>query len=137
MNIRYSLIANRMKVGARLRPQAFGTCFEFSEDGTVMASCALGAVIEGLGVDPKSQWYLDHLLPELASPIGFSCKCNEVFVPTLLAYIIHLNDDHHISREKIAKLLEKQAKVKVISSLEESVEDEDIVVVDAADNNDI
>jgi hypothetical protein len=96
-------LAKAILAGAERRPQAFGAYF--SSDGR---SCALGAAYEGV-----------HLLPEFPGPLHprlerlFNCleyvikRCPEGCRKSLplAALIVHLNDDHHWSREAIAAWL--------------------------------
>ena len=96
-------LAEAIAAGARQRPQAFGTYF--SEDG---GSCALGAAYEGAywlphevsSVRPR----LDRLFDCLENvrrrcPVG----CNKRL--PLNSIILHLNDDHHWTREQIVDWL--------------------------------
>src|SRR2546428_476996 len=92
--------------GARRRPQAFGQYF--SEDG---GSCALGAAYEGAYVLPRDQNpsirpRLDRLFDCLEN-VRRRCPegCNKRL--PLNAIILHLNDDHHWTREKIVEWLKK------------------------------
>lgn len=88
--------------GAHRRPdQAFGEYFEGRR-----ASCALGAAYEGMyllprdasGIRPKR---LDRLFDCLENTLR-SCPegCRKRLA--LGAMILHLNDDHHWTRERIA-----------------------------------
>jgi hypothetical protein len=97
-------LAAAIAAGARRRPQqAFGEYFD--DHG---GSCALGAAYEGAyalpedahGVRPR----LDRLFDCLENvrrrcPVG----CNKRL--PLNAIILHLNDDHHWTREEIAEWL--------------------------------
>jgi hypothetical protein len=98
-------LANAIAEGARLRKQAFGQYF--SDDG---GSCALGAAYEGAYVLPEDvhtiRPRLDRLFDCLENvrrrcPVG----CNKRL--PLNAIILHLNDDHHWTREQIVEWLRK------------------------------
>ena len=97
-----SELAEAIRFGAKRRPdQAFGEYYHGSR-----ASCALGAAYEGLyrlpeevgKVRPKR---LDRLFDCLEGTIR---RCPEGCKKSLIlaAMIIHLNDDHHWDRERIA-----------------------------------
>jgi hypothetical protein len=101
-------LADAIATGARRRPrQAFGEYF--SEDG---GSCALGAAYEGAYALPHEP--LPTLRPRLhrifdclenvrrRCPVG--CKKR---LP-LNAIILHLNDDHHWTREQIVEWLKQE-----------------------------
>ena len=99
-------LADAIAAGARRRPQAFGQYF--SEDG---GSCALGAAYEGAYVLPRDQNpsirpRLDRLFDCLEN-VRRRCPegCNKRL--PLNAIILHLNDDHHWTREKIVESLKK------------------------------
>ena len=98
-------LAEAIAAGARRRPQAFGTYF--SDDG---GSCALGAAYEGAYALPREvhavRPRLDRLFDCLENvrrrcPVG----CNKRL--PLNAIILHLNDDHHWTREQIVEWLRK------------------------------
>ena len=95
-------LAEAIRSGSRRRPeQAFGNYFEGN-----FRSCALGAAYEGIyrlpeevgGVRPRN---LERLFDCLDNTIK-KCpdKCHKTL--TLAAMIVHLNDDHHWTREQIA-----------------------------------
>jgi hypothetical protein len=102
-------LAAAIQIGSLRRPeQAFGHYFEGSR-----RSCALGAAYEGLyrlpheagAIRPKR---LDRLFDCLentirACPVGCKKRLG------LAAIIVHLNDDHHWSREQIAEWVEGTA----------------------------
>jgi hypothetical protein len=96
-------LAQAILDGAHARPdQAFGEYFEGRR-----ASCALGAAYEGMyhlpleatGIRPK---HLERLFDCLENTLR-SCPegCKKRLA--LGAMILHLNDDHHWTREAIAK----------------------------------
>jgi hypothetical protein len=88
--------------GAGHRPeQAFGLYFQ-----GLHASCALGAAYEGMyrlpseaeGVRPRELWRLFDCLENTLRRCPEGCHKRI----SLAAMILHLNDDHHWSRERIA-----------------------------------
>ena len=95
-------LAEAIRFGARRRPdQAFGEYYHGRR-----ASCALGAAFEGLYRLPEEVGQLhpkrlDRLFDCLEGTIR-SCPegCKKRVI--LAAMIIHLNDDHHWDRERIA-----------------------------------
>ena len=99
-------LADAIAEGARRRPsQAFGEYF--SNRG---GSCALGAAYEGAYALPREAGAirprLDRLFDCLENvrrrcPVG----CNKRL--PLNAIILHLNDDHHWTREQIVEWLKK------------------------------
>lgn len=97
-----SELAEAIRFGARQRPeQAFGEYYQGRH-----ASCALGAAYEGLYRLPEEVGQLhpkrlDRLFDCLEGTIR-SCPegCKKRL--SLAAMIIHLNDDHHWDRERIA-----------------------------------
>jgi len=104
-------LAQRIQKGIGRRPlQAFGAYYAGSR-----ASCALGAAYEGLyplpdEVGPLRPKELEHLFERLEyslrwCPVG--CKKS---VP-LAAMIVHLNDDHCWTRERIAAWLDENGPV--------------------------
>ncbi len=95
-------LAEAILQGAHYRPdQAFGEYFEGRR-----ASCALGAAYEGMyrlpreagGIRPR---HLERLFDCLESTLR---NCPEGCRKRLIlgAMILHLNDDHHWTRERIA-----------------------------------
>ena len=100
-------LADAIAAGARRRPQAFGAYF--SDEG---GSCALGAAYEGAYALPRDAAHavrprLDRLFDCLENvrrrcPVG--CKKR---LP-LNAIILHLNDDHHWTREQIVDWLKRE-----------------------------
>jgi len=102
-------LADAIAEGARRRPQqAFGEYF--SDDG---GSCALGAAYEGAYVLPHNPHEAHAIRPRLERI--FDCLenvrrrcpegCNKRL--PLNAIILHLNDDHHWTREQIVEWLKK------------------------------
>lgn len=95
-------LADAIRDGMRRRPeQAFGEYYQGRR-----ASCALGAAYEGLYRLPEE---VGHLHPKRLERL-FDClegtirRCPEGCRKSLIlaAMIIHLNDDHHWDRERIA-----------------------------------
>jgi len=95
-------LAKAIRFGAARRPeQAFGEYYHGPR-----ASCALGAAFEGLYRLPEEVGQLhpkrlDRLFDCLEGTVR-SCPegCKKRVI--LAAMIIHLNDDHHWDRERIA-----------------------------------
>ena len=92
----------------RRGPQCFGSYFD--EKG---GSCALGAVYEGVYHLPRQHGKLipDHLerlfrcLDEMTKKCPQGCSKR---LP-LASMIVHLNDDHRLSREQIAEWLTQES----------------------------
>ena len=102
-------LANAIEEGARRRPtQAFGEYF--SETG---GSCALGAAYEGAYALPRDPHEAHSIRPRLhrlfdcLEQVRRRCPegCNKRL--PLNAIILHLNDDHHWTREQIVEWLKK------------------------------
>lgn len=99
-----------MLKGAKQGPQVFG---EWSNGGT--GTCAMGAVMLGCGFQINSHdWYdgfviVRNLYPELGEPaecpISSTCRHCDGFDPSLMDVIMHLNDKHEWSRQRIAEWL--------------------------------
>ena len=102
-------LADAIAAGAKRRPtQAFGEYF--SEKG---GSCALGAAYEGAYALPRDPEEAHTIRPRMGRlfdclenvrrqcPVG--CKKR---LP-LNAIILHLNDDHHWTREQIVEWLKR------------------------------
>jgi hypothetical protein len=97
-----SELADAIRFGAKRRPdQAFGEYYQGRR-----ASCALGAAFEGLYRLPEEVGQLrpkrlDRLFDCLEGTIRICPEgCKKSLI--LAAMIIHLNDDHHWDRERIA-----------------------------------
>jgi len=101
-------LARFIRAGARRGPQCFGSYFD--DHG---GSCALGAVYEGVYRLPRDHGKLvpDHLerlfrcLDEVTKRCPQGCGKR---LP-LAAMIVHLNDDHRLSREQIAEWLTQES----------------------------
>jgi hypothetical protein len=101
-------LAEFIRAGSGRGPQCFGSYFD--ERG---GSCALGAVYEGVYHLPRDHGRLvpQHLerlfrcLDELTKRCPRGCQKR---LP-LAAMIVHLNDDHRLSREEIAEWLVQES----------------------------
>jgi hypothetical protein len=101
-------LADFIRAGSSRGPQCFGSYFD--EKG---GSCALGAVYEGVYHLPRQHGKLipDHLerlfrcLDEVTKKCPQGCGKR---LP-LAAMIVHLNDDHRMSREQIAEWLTQES----------------------------
>jgi hypothetical protein len=95
-------LANAILAGASRRPvQSFGEYY-----GPEGGSCALGAAYEGIHLLPRhvehfhpKVWRVFHILENVSRSCPEGCKKH---IP-IGALIVHLNDDHHWSREQIAE----------------------------------
>src|SRR6476646_3622342 len=99
-------LSEAIRLGAMLRPQAFG--FAFSKGG----SCALGAAQEAMGIKSssfrcfeESPWYpiFRYFIAIQAQCPACGLKVTDSFSVFLIP---HLNDTHRWSREQIADWLE-------------------------------
>jgi hypothetical protein len=101
-------LADFIRAGSSRGPQCFGSYFD--ERG---GSCALGAVYEGVYDLPRSHGTLipDHLerlfrcLDELTKQCPQECGKR---LP-LASMLVHLNDDHRLTRERIAEWLTRES----------------------------
>jgi hypothetical protein len=101
-------LADFIRAGSARGPQCFGSYFD--ERG---GSCALGAVYEGVYHLPRQHGKLipDHLerlfrcLDEMTKQCPRGCSKR---LP-LASMIVHLNDDHRMSREDIAEWLTQES----------------------------
>ena len=100
-------LSEAIRLGAMLRPQAFGHLFR---DG---ASCALGAAGEAAGIADieAGGWAVGAVAPPSWNPIATREADCPVCVHGFLtlrkkhdahAVIVHLNNDHRWTREQIA-----------------------------------
>lgn len=101
-------LSQAIRLGAKLRPQAFGALFV---DG---GSCSLGAAYEAVGYTVRNgQVIVNSSVPrawvKIAGGIGkFDCPvtgCNQQR-DLVLGLVTHLNDRHHWTRERIADFIE-------------------------------
>lgn len=89
-------LSEAIRLGAMLKPQAFGTWFD--GEGT----CALGAAIDALGITESNVLLLAQTIVGRARcPV---CGCDGA----QFHLVPHLNDDHHWTRERIADWVEQQ-----------------------------
>ncbi len=101
-------LAEFIRAGSARGPQCFGSYFD--DTG---GSCALGAVYEGVYHLPRQHGTLvpDHLerlfrcLDETTKGCPRGCAKR---LP-LASMIVHLNDDHRMSREEIAEWLTQES----------------------------
>jgi hypothetical protein len=101
-------LAEFIRAGSSRGPQCFGSYFD--ERG---GSCALGAVYEGVYHLPRQHGKLipDHLerlfrcLDEMTKQCPRGCSKR---LP-LASMIVHLNDDHRMTREEIAEWLTQES----------------------------
>lgn len=98
-------LAEAILAGSRRRPkQSFGTYF--GSDGS---SCALGAAYEGVyllpgdaaDIVPQRLDRFFHCLENVSRHCPAGCRKH---IP-IGAMIVHLNDDHHWTRERVARWL--------------------------------
>lgn len=105
-------LSEAIRVGSKLREQAFGTLFQNKGPGK---TCALGAAAECVGILGKcldagmlQPLYLrfDVLRAEPGSTFA-PCSCERTAVgDELVIQIAHMNDHHKWSREAIAEWVE-------------------------------
>ena len=101
-------LAEFIRAGSARGHQCFGSYFD--EKG---GSCALGAVYEGVYHLPREHGKLipDHLerlfrcLDEVVKKCPQGCSKRLPLAPM----IVHLNDDHRMTREQIAEWLSQEA----------------------------
>ena len=101
-------LAEFIRAGSTHGHQCFGSYFD--EKG---GSCALGAVYEGVSPLPRQHGKLvpDHLerlfrcLDEVVKKCPQGCNKRLPLAPM----IVHLNDDHRMTREQIAEWLTQEA----------------------------
>ena len=114
-------LASFIRAGAERRPdQAYGDYFKGQR-----ASCALGAAYEGMyrlprqaaGLHPTKDldWFFDCLEGTIRSCPIEGCKKRLI----LSAMIVHLNDHHEWSREKIADWLEENGAAKPVPAADQ------------------
>ncbi|MBA2258534.1 MAG: hypothetical protein H0W18_06540 [Acidobacteria bacterium] len=101
-------LAEFIRAGSSRGPQCFGSYFD--EKG---GSCALGAVYEGVYHLPRQHGKLvpDHLerlfrcLDQVMKVCPQGCTKRLPLAPM----IVHLNDDHRMTREQIAEWLTQES----------------------------
>jgi hypothetical protein len=89
-------LSEAIRLGAMLRPQAFGKMFRTVRGE--MRSCALGAAAEALGESPY-----DSFAPLFDAMRMCPMGCGWTSVGSLIP---HLNDEHRWTRERIADWVE-------------------------------
>ena len=101
-------LADYIRAGSSRGHQCFGSYFD--EKG---GSCALGAVYEGVYHLPRDHGKLipDHLerLFRCLDEVTKRCPQGCAKRLPLAAMIVHLNDDHRLTREQIAEWLTQEA----------------------------
>jgi len=104
-------LSEAIRLGAMLKPQAFGSLFNG------MGTCALGAAADAVGIlDTDTHWFKrDKRAPEHWKPVATSMaecpQCGADWpLPRTGAFtkrdvqtaVVHLNNDHRWTRERIA-----------------------------------
>jgi hypothetical protein len=101
-------LADYIRVGSKRGHQCFGSYFD--ERG---GSCALGAVYEGVYHLPREHGKLipDHLerLFRCLDEVTKRCPQGCAKRLPLASMIVHLNDDHRMTREQIAEWLTQES----------------------------
>ena len=114
-------LSDAMRKGAAMSPQIFGQLTDMLGPG--LGTCALGAALVGVDAEYEYESGADAILvaqwPILDS-VGMSCPAKECYElicccghssceikPSLTTVIVHLNDGHRWSREKIAGWLDE------------------------------
>jgi hypothetical protein len=115
-------LSEAIRLGAMLRPQAFGGFFGFEhvvpkgkcarmlarlglrEMDLALSSCALGAAIESVGGDASICSRAHGLLDRFEILWGGRIRCPACIAHRVNAFslIYHLNDEHRWTRERIA-----------------------------------
>ena len=120
-------LSDAMRIGAAIRPQCQGGMFRTSSKG-IKYSCAVGAIMEGL--TGRSDITVDDFLyatfPIFSKKVSCPVNHQTMMVPTasLGAIIIHLNDNHGWTRERIADWIDT---IDIVP--EPIVEEEELVCV--------
>lgn len=99
-----------IREGAKLRPQAFGNFFEYLM-GAATGSCAIGAGVEAVTGESRNKGAsaILSMYPYIGDVAGRRpCAAGCGRLDPLWGNIIHLNDDHHWTREAIADWLESE-----------------------------
>jgi hypothetical protein len=125
-------MSEAMRLGAMLHDQAYGELWTLDEGGAVIASCALGAAFEAAGLPMSREMRPYPILgvggtgvlnwgdvpyewqPLLGAPAELPCGCERTGLGVGLfsanfnvqGAIVHLNNSHHWTRERIADWLE-------------------------------
>src|SRR6185436_16765159 len=98
-------LSEAIRLGAMLRPQSFTNGF----DGT--GTCAWGAAFEAVGYAPKGFKFDGAWMPkwgehEFHKLFDKSRACPDCGARFTSDMIVHLNDDHRLTREPIADWVE-------------------------------
>jgi hypothetical protein len=128
-------LSDAMREGAKIRPKGLGDLFV---DGK---SCALGAAAEGNGMSLHGIWgdlwlNIMETWPELDQP-DQECpyvKCaamRSYSVTTLADVVIHLNDEHGWTRERIADWLDGREASPISDEKEHQLEEREEELVNA------
>lgn len=133
-------LSEAIRLGAMLRPQAFGTLFDL-KSGT---SCALGAACEAIGILDTTQrnaYTVDARAKARAAGWMWAradslCPlCDSAWLPTtnhnhdVQGVIVHLNNDHHWTREQIADWVE------VVEAAQDSAQPASVAAVARVDHD--
>lgn len=122
----YASMSEAIRAGALLRPQAFGHLFKYAwkENDLEIQSCAIGAAAEAVSGrransgGTEAYNFLSRLYPYLRDKCACPEACSES--EEVQDIIIHLNDDHLMSRERIADWVEKyEEKIGFVTLVEE------------------
>lgn len=90
-----------IRLGAMMKPQAFGTSF----DG--IGTCANGAARDAIGLLGNVNGDIGRLFPLGLKVMELCAVCGKLLsVPSVGGFIAHLNDDHEWTRERIADFVE-------------------------------
>jgi hypothetical protein len=119
--VRYGLkvIADAVRKGASIRPQAFMDFFVQFEDDTEVRSCAIGAAHEGLGGRPKPGVGITRVKKRITNASGIDIFDGDLTFShpvigtavyhSLYTFVFTLNDVTRLTREDIADVLESPA----------------------------
>ncbi len=91
-------LSEAIRLGALLHPQHFGEKYLVTQ-GSVVASCAHGAAEE-------AGWQRVVDMDERRCPVCSADSCRSMY--QTLGIVVHLNDEHHWTRERIADWVETQ-----------------------------
>lgn len=113
----YCTLSEAIRAGAAIRPQGFDDLFLKTADGR-LGSCALGAGYEAMFGSPCANTQanydkVDAAFPYLLEtfpgcPLGDDCESEIEPTYDLSDLVVHLNDQHEWTRERIADWLEIQ-----------------------------
>jgi len=97
-------LSEAMRLGALLKPQGFGKLYDLRSKGT----CAFGAAFDAIGRLHEAVLQCGNLDTEwqpLIDTIVVCPHCDRVRGP-LESMVVHLNDGHQWTRERIANWVE-------------------------------